>query len=387
MKVTKLALYHTGLIYSLWTRWRYLLLTILFLLHLPAMSQSSGRRTFLYVNNNDFENSVTGFEVMPDATLRRLPGSPYLTGGLGGKVANTDGLTISKKARALFVTNNLDNTVTGFHIQSDGSLRRFSSGAVPTGGILPAGVVCNKQGSRLFVANTGSDSIASFQVGADGSIRPVPGSPFIANNGPTGMVLNKNAQILFCSNQFTSGISSFSIDTAGRVGLIDTFPTFGVQQQGIVLQRTTSLLYVTGARSNTITGFRVDLNTGRMNILDGSPFFTEGDRPLDIAFDPSGRFLYVSNNGNNTITGYTVGQDGKLQKMSGSPFAATGLGPAGMVFNSSGTLLFVCNGGFAGSRDVSVYKVDSNGKLTPVGSPYPTGSIGIPTGIGIIELG
>lgn len=345
------------------------------------MSQS-GRRLFLYVNNNDFENSVTGFEVMPDATLRRLPGSPYPTGGLGGRTPNIDSLAISKKAKTLFVTNNLDNTVTGFHIQSDGSLRRFAS--ISTGGTLPAGVVCNKQGTRLFVANTGSDSIASLQVSADGSIKHVSGSPFVANNGPAGMVLNKNGQILFCSNQFTSGISSFSIDAAGRVRLIDSFSTFGVQQQGIVLQRNTSLLYVTGTRSNSITGFRVDLSNGRMNIVDGSPFFTDGDKPLDIAFHPSGKFLYASNNGNNSITAYVVGQSGRLELM--QTFNSTGLGPAGMVFNSAGTLLFVCNGGFAGSRDVSVYRVDSNGRLTPVGSPVSTGSIGIPTGIGLIEL-
>ncbi|MCS6885991.1 MAG: beta-propeller fold lactonase family protein [Acidobacteriota bacterium] len=355
----------------------------LLLLFVTAVVQAATKRLFLYVNNNDFENSVSGFEVLPNGTLRRLPGSPFPTGGLAGRTPNLNSIAVSKKGRMLFVTNNMDNTLSGFYIQSDGSLRRFA--VVSTGGMSPTGVVSNKRGTRVLVANTGSDNIAVFEV-ANGQIRPVAGSPFAASNGPVGLVLNKPGTVLFCSNQFTSGVSSFSVDSSGRVKLIGTFPTLGLQQQGLALQRKGALLYVTGMASNTVSVLSVDLNTGQMKLVEGAPFYTDGDKPLDVAVEPGGRFVYVSNSNSGTITAYETVQGGGLRKLQGSPFLATGVGPAGMVFDSSGSLLFVVNGGFGGSKDVSVYKRDSSGRLQPVGSPISTGSIGIPSGITLVEL-
>src|SRR5262249_24094169 len=118
-----------------------------------------------------------------------------------------------------------------------------------------------------------------------------------------------------------------------------------------------------------------------------SPYFTDGDRPIDIAVHPSGNFVFVSNNNNSAITVFAAGSDGSLKAVSGSPFTTDGQGPAGLVVNSLGTLLFAATGGFGRSKDVSVYNIDSTGRITPIqGSPFTTGSIGIPSALVLFEF-
>ncbi|MBL8151000.1 MAG: beta-propeller fold lactonase family protein [Blastocatellia bacterium] len=349
--------------------------------------QASQPRTFLYVNNNDFENSVSAFSVGSDGRLQPLQGSPFPTGGIGGRIPNIDAIAVSKKTSQLFVTNNRDNTLTGFQIGSDGRLTRFPSPPLFTGGTNPSGVAVNKKGSLVFVANMGSDSIASFSVTPTGSIRPVNGSPFLSGNGPVSLVTNKNSTLLFASHHFSTSVGAYQIGSDGRVTFLESYQTLGSGQQGVALQRSSSSLYVASMTSSSISAFKADLNNGQLRLVNGSPFFTNGSRPLDVVAHPKGNFVYVCNNNTSTISVFSVAADGSLRQISGSPFNTDGIAPAAMAINSAGTLLFVVNGGFGGSKDVSVYRIDSSGRISPVaGSPFTTGSIGVPASITLLEL-
>lgn len=342
-------------------------------------------RTFLYINNNDFENSVSGFRVNDDGSLVRLPGSPYLTGGSGGRRPAVGGITVAKKPRLLFATNNRDNSVTGFRINTDGSLTRLGSPAA-TGGLYASGVAVNKQGTRLFVANIDSDSIASFTV-ENGQIRPVSGSPFRAGNGPIDLVLNKPASILFASHQFSHGIGVYSIDASGRLQFNNEAITLGLLNHGLTLDLATERIYVSELGNNSISGYRVNTQTGALTVLPNTPYFTDGSRPIGVTTTRDGRFIFVSNNNNSSITVFTVNSDGSLRAITGSPFTTDGQGPAGMVTNKKSTLLFVVNGGQGGSNDVSVYRIAASGALTPVPrSPFPLGTVGTPSALALLEL-
>src|SRR5439155_447602 len=158
-------------------------------------------------------------------------------------------------------------------------------------------------------------------------------------------------------------------------------------EHGLAINPATSRLYVADLGANSVSGFKADLNSGLLTALPNSPYFTDGDRPMDLAISSDGSRVFVSNNNSSTISVFSANTDGSLSAVAGSPFNTDGLGPAGMVMNQLGTFLFVANGGFGGSKDVSVYRIDTGGGITPVpGSPFSTDSIGIPTAIGIIEI-
>lgn len=342
-------------------------------------------RAFLYINNNDFENSVSGFSIAQDGRLQALPGSPFATGGLGAKRTGISGLCISRKGKLLFASNNSDNTLSAFRINNDGTLIRLSN-PVQTGGRFAAGVACNRQGTQVFVANVDSDTISAFNL-VNNTLQPAPNSPFQAGNGPIDLVLNPNNSILFASHQFSHSIGVYSIDSSSRLRLANSVITPGLANHSLSLNTTTSRIYVAELGNNSVSGFRTDLNTGALSALPNVPYFTDGDRPLSLTSSRNGQFVFVSNNNNSTISVFSSNADGSLRAITGSPFTSDGQGPASMVMNKKSTLLFVANGGFNGTKDVSVYNVSPSGMITPISSsPFSTNSIGTPSAIGILEL-
>jgi DNA-binding beta-propeller fold protein YncE len=56
--------------------------------------------------------------------------------------------------------------------------------------------------------------------------------------------------------------------------------------------------------SGSIYGYRINPTTGVLTPIAGSPF-AAGSAPWSMAVDPSGRFAYVPNSGNN-VSGYTI---------------------------------------------------------------------------------
>jgi 6-phosphogluconolactonase (cycloisomerase 2 family) len=94
-------------------------------------------------------------------------------------------------------------------------------------------------------------------------------------------------------------------------------------------------------------------------------------------------FVYTNNNlfDGNTVTAFSVANDGTLTQIPGSPFATGGLGSAGGFFAVSraatsvvGNILYISNDS---SNDVSAFSINSlTGNLTPVpGSPFPTAGL------------
>lgn len=81
------------------------------------------------------------------------------------------------------------------------------------------------------------------------------------------------------------------------------------------------------------------------------------------------KFLYVSNTGENSVSGFTIDpQTGALDPVPGSPFETPG--PAELAGDSTGNFLVVANQ----DNEVSVFRIDRNtGELTAVpGSPFPS---------------
>jgi 6-phosphogluconolactonase (cycloisomerase 2 family) len=91
-----------------------------------------------------------------------------------------------------------------------------------------------------------------------------------------------------------------------------------------------------------------------------------------MVFDPKGRFLYVTNQNNNTISGYKLRSNGSLERLPNSPYAAGNI-PFGLAVDSTGKFLYVTN---YGGKSVSGYSINSDGSLISVpGSPFAAGNL------------
>ena len=147
-------------------------------------------------------------------------------------------------------------------------------------------------------------------------------------------------------------------------------------------------VYVVNRLSNSVSGYAIDAATGSLVSIRGSPF-AAGLHPVDVAPDPSGRFLYVANMGDPPTSVFgnlsAFGIDpatGALTEVLGSPFP-TLLFPEGVSVHPTGRFVYVANAG-----DVPAFSVDpSSGFLTPIsGSPFFTSGSG-PDHVGIDRSG
>lgn len=208
------------------------------------------------------------------------------------------------------------------------------------------------QGTFVYSNNnltiSGGNTVGAWLVNGDGTLTPVPGQPFLT--GGTG-----------------GGIGYFA---SNRMAL---YPMG-------------NFLYVSNDYSSDISAFSVDLDTGALTPIKGSPFATGGFGGLGISLAVSrdGSFLFAALGGSNNIRVFAVNGDGSLT-------AVRGLVPAGgpvdgiAVTHFLNYLLVVLETGPFGQ--VAVFSWDSGGGLTPVpGSPFTLrsdGPIGVATSVDI----
>jgi 6-phosphogluconolactonase (cycloisomerase 2 family) len=125
--------------------------------------------------------------------------------------------------------------------------------------------------------------------------------------------------------------------------------------------------YVTTPLNNGVTAFRVNTNTGDLSQILGSPYPT-GISPTAIRVHPSGKFAYVSNAGEDTISLYTIGSTGALTEV--TPRTVTGDQPSDLLIDPSGQFLFTVN---SAGNTVSSFSIDGkSGALTSVGPAAQT---------------
>jgi 6-phosphogluconolactonase (cycloisomerase 2 family) len=298
---------------------------------------------FLYIANNPINISsaddLPAFAVDPSSgALSAVPGSPFTTGSLEAPVT----LAVDSSGKFLYVADQDGsqvggNNISGFSVNSaTGALTSGSQAMCDAG--LTSGVVTDPVGPFVFASNS-SGSVCSFSINSQGALQLV-GSP-----------VNLGSLLV---------ARSVGVDHFGKFVYVLTAPT-------------------TTALPLNIWAFGVSAE-GSLTAVPGSPFATggtAGDSPFSIASDPLGRFVYISNFFD--ISGFSVNSStGALSMLAGFPIATQVSEGVSAVVDPSGKFLYVANNV---NETVSAYVIDVTlGTLTPVpGSPYAAGSS--PTGV------
>ena len=125
---------------------------------------------------------------------------------------------------------------------------------------------------------------------------------------------------------------------------------------------TSHVIYIAGTPS-AVAAFRINDKTGAVSNLVSAPYVA-GNSPSSVVADPSGRFLYVANALDNTISLFAINSSsGALTEV--LPRTSSGLTPSLMAIDSGGTFLFVAD---QGGNDVESFQIGAAGGLTPVSS-------------------
>ena len=319
-------------------------------------------------------NSESGF-------MRQIPTSPFPSGG-----RNPVAEAISSDNYNLYVVNQDDNTIVQYVIGNDGKV--YPQNTVNTPGVYPVAVAVN--GTNLFVLDTytplavcstaapcsGSVGVFPITVGkgsppsdtlgnpvANGTLTywplSLPGKPDIIE--PTGIdVLGSGAYLYVASYDSTAGanyIFGFSVGSGGQLTPLNggaplgggAFATgtctaaflnapfvVGTCPAAIASDPTNSYVYVTDEINGRVHGYSVASSTGILTPLSGSPF-PAGNQPSAIAIDPSYPYLYVANALDSSVTAYSMssGELTRLGTSSGGGTYATGEEPVAIGIDPS----------------------------------------------------
>ena len=256
-----------------------------------------------------------------------------------------------------------------------------SRDATSPNGAIPASPALSRGGSDVGAVFTLSNSAAgnavlAFGRSADGSLTPA-GSFATAGNG-TGaglgsqgaVVLSEDGRFLFAVNAASNTITSFAVEGTS-LALVNTVASGGTLP--ISLTNHDDLVYVLNAGgTENITGFSIGA-TGALTALAGSsrPLSGTGVGPAQVGFDPSGRWLIVTEKNTNRIDVYAVGNNGYASAPVVNP--SVGQTPFGFAFNQHGVLIVSeAFGGAVDASAVSSYTVGSGGTLDVVSASVPT---------------
>jgi len=308
--------------------------------------------------------NINGFAVdYQSGILTQITGSPF-------QAAFKRETTIvpSPDGKFLYVLSGFeDSGVEVFAVGTDGKLypqKTYSLGG-PT---YPTAMAVDSANKFLYITFTyqpgftpvspGPGGVVIFPINADNSLGTpvsVNGQPFLAvGNNPVSITVTP----VVCSP--TPVIpSNASCTGASGAGKQNVFVY-------VVDQEPSPNATVLGYAQNTSTGVLTPLSGTKFNaVLKTWQGYPAGVVPSAIASDPTGRFVYVTDQIANQVYGYSIDNQvsGNLTPLVSSPFG-TGLFPVSVIIDPRGKYLYTTN---FNSGTISSFAIDAaSGSLSGV---------------------
>ena len=308
--------------------------------------------------------------------------------GLAAATENPSFLELDPGRRLVFAVNE----VSQFEGKATGSVSAFaidrSTGTLtlinqrPSMGTGPCHLVLDRSRAHLLVANYGSGSVAVLPVATNGRLGAASGvvqhSGSSVNperqQGPHAhcVTIDRANRFVFVCDLGLDKIVVYRFD-AGRGTLTPHDPPFAPAKPGagprhMVFRPDGRFAYVVNELHSTVTAFRYDAEAGVLHDIQTvstlPPHFDGANSGAEIDVHPSGRWLYASNRGHNSVVLFGIdGQTGTLTYVEEQGTA--GFTPRHFGLDPSATHLAVGN---QNSSTILVARVDAaNGRLTPSG--------------------
>jgi len=308
---------------------------------------------------------------------------------LAVKTQNPTFLAVHPGEHFLYAVNEVgdDSTVSAFALDAKtGKLTSLNRQA--SGGSGPCHLAVDATGKCLLVANYNSGSIAALPIRADGSLgeaRVIQHTGSSTNHerqaGPHAHSIYPSPDNRFALNcdLGLDKVFAYRLD-AEATKLSPGNPPFATVAPGsgprhLVFSADGKFVYVINEMGGTITVFNYNATNAAMTEVQTIPTlpkdFSGANTAAEIALHPSGKFLYASNRGHDSIALFDV--DKKSGRLTLVEHQSTqGRAPRHFAIDPTGHWLLAEN---QASDSVVVFAIDSStGKLKPAGQTLSIGS-------------
>lgn len=299
----------------------------------PSFLTIAKNRKYLYAVNElvEFEGkksgAVSAFAInQKTGDLKFLNRQP----SLGGAPCH---ISVSDNGKFVLVANYVGGNVSVFPVEAGGRLGAAvdfvqHSGSGPNRERQEAphahSIILDKNNRFVFVNDLGIDRIMIYEFDAErGKLKPNPAQAFYQTKpgaGPRHFAFHPNGRLAFVINELDLTISSLAFEEkSGTLKEIQTVPTLpagdarkGASCADIHVAPSGKFLYGSNRGHNSIVVYGIDEKTGTLEYIEHAS--TRGKKPRNFAIDPTGGFLLAANQDSDSGVVFRIDRrTGKLQ--------------------------------------------------------------------------
>ena len=378
-----------------WSAFPALSATLAFFGLTAAISNFAATHSYLalvgtYTNKTD-SKGIYAFQF--DVATGRLSAK-----GLAAQSPDPSWVAIHPNGKFAYAANEAgtQSTITAFSIDAK-TAKLTQLNQLPAEGQDPCHLSFDKTGKYLFVANYSSGTVAVFPIQADGKLGAH--TAVLKNAGDVGpnkerqegphahwVAATPNNKLVLVADLGVDRILIYRFDSA-KGTLTPNSPAAvklaaGAGPRHVALSPNGKFLYVVSELNSTVTAYSFDVDTGaseQLQVISTLPSDYHGrNDTAEITVHPSGRWLFTSNRGHESIAVFSIDQaDGKLH--SAGTFPTGGKEPRHFAIDPSGHFLLAEN---QNTNNITVFRIDYN----TGGLSHVAGADGIPSPVCIAFL-
>jgi 6-phosphogluconolactonase len=238
---------------------------------------------------------------------------------------DTTHLSVQPSGQYLFAASYTSGNFQVFRILPDGSIGAMTDNFQSVGngtGPNPARqegphahqIITDLDGNHVFGVDLGADKVNLWNLdqGA-GTLNPntVPFAGIASGSGPRHMAFHPDRQHAYVLSELASSVTVFDYDRVGAAFIwqqtISTLPpdfTGTNTTAEIRIHPSGRFLYNTNRGHNSVTMFEIEPDTGELEVIGWES--TRGEWPRGMNIDPSGTFLYAANQNTDNIAVFRI---------------------------------------------------------------------------------
>jgi 6-phosphogluconolactonase len=291
----------------------------------PSFLTVAPNEKYFYAVNElgEFEGKKSG--AVTSYSLDRKSGRLTQLNQVASGGADPCYVSFDQSGKYLLVANYTGGSVSVFPVTPDGRIKSASafvqhSGSGPNKerqeGPHAHYIAASDDNRFAFVVDLGLDQVAVYHFDpANGALIPnhPPSAKLAPGAGPRHLAFHPNGKFAYVLSEVSSTVTAFSYGSRnGSLSNLQTISTIPKDFAGrndtaeIVVHPSGKFLYASNRGHDSIAEFAIDPARGTLTLV--GDFSTRGKEPRNFALDPTAKFLLAANQKSNNIVVFRINQ-------------------------------------------------------------------------------
>jgi 6-phosphogluconolactonase len=290
----------------------------------PSFLAISPDRRFLYAAGETGGGTVSAFAI--DAATGKLA----FLNRESSEGAGPCHLVVDRQGKNVLVANYGDGTAASLPITEGGRLGKARSRVAHSGSSADAqrqkgphahSINLDPAGRFAVVADLGIDRLMVYRFSPESgelALKDPGGVPLKPGAGPRHFAFAPGGRFAYAINEMHCTVTAFAYDGEGGLRELQTLSTLpGEKEKGystaeVQVHPSGKFVYGSNRGHDTIAVFKVEGEKGTLALIENQS--TRGKTPRNFGIDPTGRWLLAANQGSDTVHVFAIdGETGRLK--------------------------------------------------------------------------